>query len=161
MQDDLFGQPTSLSTAAGIEAWNAAQRGFLAHAAATPERLAQVLLAEPDFALGHAARGLFCLLLGRREMVAAARDSLEAARAAQRRAGAVDEHAEILCRAGGGAGVRRRPCREAEDEGERKDGCLRRAARPSRSTVRPVGSDPPSARTGREWAGDGRNHKTH
>lgn len=88
MQDDLFGQPTSLSTAAGIEAWNAAQRGFLAHAAATPERLAQVLLAEPDFALGHAARGLFCLLLGRREMVAAARDSLEAARAAPARPGA-------------------------------------------------------------------------
>ncbi len=96
MQNDLFGQPTSLSTAAGIEAWNATQRGFLSHAAATPERLAQVLRAEPDFALGHAARGLFCLLLGRLEMVAAARDALEAARAAQRRAGATGREAAYL-----------------------------------------------------------------
>jgi tetratricopeptide (TPR) repeat protein len=38
--------------------------------------LEKCLKDSPDFALGHAARGLFCLLLGRRELVTAAQECL-------------------------------------------------------------------------------------
>ncbi|MGV6848882.1 MAG: tetratricopeptide repeat protein [Marinibacterium sp.] len=79
MYDDVFGQPTSLQDARSLEEWNAAQRGFLAHAAVTPTHLGRVLEAEPGFALGHAVRGLFLLLLGRREMRADALQALAAA----------------------------------------------------------------------------------
>lgn len=68
MKHDAFGQPTGLESDKGLQDWNAAQLGFLAHSAATPEHLAAVLRAEPGFALGHAAKGLFLLLLGRREL---------------------------------------------------------------------------------------------
>jgi hypothetical protein len=57
-------------------------RAFLAHGAATPVHLGRVLDAEPDAVLPLAAKGLFCLMLARRETVAAARASAEAARRA-------------------------------------------------------------------------------
>ena len=79
MKHDIFGQPTSLTTQQGIEDWNAVQLGFLAHAAATPGHLSAVLGAEPGFALGHAVKGLFYLLLGRRELFDTARDAYAAA----------------------------------------------------------------------------------
>src|SRR5690606_31689477 len=40
---------------------------------------------DPDFALAQAVRGLSCLLLGRREMIAAAQEAYQAALAAARR----------------------------------------------------------------------------
>lgn len=79
MMQDLFGQSTSLMHNTTLDSWNKAQLGFLAHAAITPEHLGAVLAAEPDFALGQAVKGLFCLLLGRREMMQPARDALRAA----------------------------------------------------------------------------------
>ncbi|PCH65669.1 MAG: tetratricopeptide repeat protein 38 family protein, partial [Rhodobacteraceae bacterium] len=79
MKQDLFGQSTSLMQNATLDSWNKAQLGFLAHAAITPEHLGAVLAAEPDFALGQAVKGLFCLLLGRREMMQPARDALRVA----------------------------------------------------------------------------------
>lgn len=79
MQHDVFGQPASLTHSATLQSWNKAQLGFLAHSAVTPEHLGNVLSAEPEFALGQAVKGLFCLLLGRREMFQAALDALKAA----------------------------------------------------------------------------------
>ncbi|WP_112321103.1 tetratricopeptide repeat protein [Oceanibium sediminis] len=75
---DFSGCETSLPVTA-IEAWNATIRGFLAHAAATPDHLAATLSAAPDFAQGHAVKGLFCMLLGRAEMTQTARDCANAA----------------------------------------------------------------------------------
>ncbi len=80
MQQDIFGQPTSLEQASSLEDWNAAMLGFLAHSAVTPKHLLAVLAAEPGFALGHAVKGLFYILLGRRELLQVARDDLDAAR---------------------------------------------------------------------------------
>ncbi len=80
MQHDIFGQPTGLTQAGSLENWNAAMLGFLAHAAVTPRHLLAVLKTEPGFALGHAVKGMFHLLLGRRELLAVARDDLAAAR---------------------------------------------------------------------------------
>jgi len=80
MHDDIFGQPTSLTSAVARSEWDAAQKGFLAHAAATPSHLAATLGAEPDFAMGHAVKGLFTLLMGRRELDQTAAEALAAAR---------------------------------------------------------------------------------
>ena len=80
MQDVCYGD-TSLQDAAGLNDWNATVRAFLAHGAATPTHLGAVLSANPDFAMAQAVRGLFCMLLGRREMVATANEALVLAKA--------------------------------------------------------------------------------
>ena len=87
MQSDIFGQPTSLTTPVAIEAWNETMMGFLAHAAATPRHLATVLGEAPNFAMGYAVKGLFYLLLGRRELLETARETMDAAWVAKRRIG--------------------------------------------------------------------------
>lgn len=83
MKQDIFGQDTSLADAQALEHWNKVQLGVLAHGAAAPEHLGALLKAAPDFALGQAAKGMFYLLLGRRELLATARDALAAAQAAR------------------------------------------------------------------------------
>ncbi|WP_057461695.1 tetratricopeptide repeat protein [Pseudovibrio sp. POLY-S9] len=70
--DDQFEYTVTLSDKSALTHWNNTILAFLAHSAATPEHLAKTLEADPDFALAQAARGLFCLLLGRREMTATA-----------------------------------------------------------------------------------------
>lgn len=79
MKDVCFGD-TSLQDAASLDAWNATIRGFLGHSAVTPTHLGAVLAANPDFAMAQALRGLFCMLLGRREMVATATEALALAK---------------------------------------------------------------------------------
>lgn len=83
MNHDTFGQQTSIERPDTLADWNAAMLGFLAHAAVTPAHLMSVLEAEPGFALGHAVKGMFYLLLGRRELVAVAEADLAAARRAE------------------------------------------------------------------------------
>lgn len=81
MQRDVNDLAVSLAAPDAVAEWDAVQRGFLAHAAATPLHLGRLLAAAPDFALGHAAQGLFCLLLGRSELLPAARAALRRAEA--------------------------------------------------------------------------------
>ncbi|MEP3333728.1 tetratricopeptide repeat protein [Sedimentitalea sp.] len=76
MKCDVFGLPTSLEQPASLTDWNAAMLGFLAHSAVTPTHLMAVLKAEPGFALGHAVKGMFYLLLGRRELLEVAQGDL-------------------------------------------------------------------------------------
>jgi tetratricopeptide (TPR) repeat protein len=76
--EDLSGMALSLP-ASQAEIWNRVIRGVLSHAASTGPDLNAVLAAAPDFALGQAIRGLSCLLLGRSEMVAVAREAHAAA----------------------------------------------------------------------------------
>lgn len=94
MLQDLNGLTVSLDAGAACDAWNATQSAFLAHGAATPQTLAVTLNATPEFALGHAAKGLFYLLLGRAELVPAAQLALEAARA-----GSADSREAVYVRA--------------------------------------------------------------
>ena len=77
---DQFGYDLTLSDKDAVAAWNKTVTAFLAHGKATPEHLEACLGTAPDFALGHAARGLFCLLLGRKELIATARECLSIAR---------------------------------------------------------------------------------
>ena len=83
-QIDCFGQPTTIAATgndgAGVEAWNATQLAFLAHGAATPDHLGATLAADPEFALAHAVKGMFLLLLGRGELVATAREACSSAK---------------------------------------------------------------------------------
>ena len=80
---DICGAPLSLKTPAALEAWNKMVRAFLAHQAATPQHLGAVLTSEPDFVMGHAARGLFSLMMGRSELWQVAEDARTAAHAAR------------------------------------------------------------------------------
>ncbi|MEM8775504.1 MAG: tetratricopeptide repeat protein [Pseudomonadota bacterium] len=79
MKSDIFGQPTSLKSDVALTAWNEAMLGFLAHAAITPVHLGKALDEEPAFALGHAVKGMFYILLGRRELMQTAIDAYAAA----------------------------------------------------------------------------------
>lgn len=79
MNFDICQSPVSLSTPKAVEDWNGMIRAFLAHGTATPTYLGAVMTAEPDFAMGHAARGLFSLMMGRRELVQTAQDALQSA----------------------------------------------------------------------------------
>ncbi|WP_338550009.1 tetratricopeptide repeat protein [Roseovarius phycicola] len=75
MQFDVFGQPTTLTSPRALDAWNDTLLAFLAHAAVTPKHLGDVLEVEPGFALGHAVKGMFYILLGRREVLQTAHDA--------------------------------------------------------------------------------------
>ena len=79
MMHDIFGQQASLTKASTLNHWNATQLAFLAHGATTPDRLAAVLAEAPDFAHAQAVKGMFYLLLGRRELLQTAQTALTAA----------------------------------------------------------------------------------
>lgn len=80
MTHDIFGQDSSLTNAAALDDWNAVQLGVLSHSAATADHLGAVLSAAPQFALAHAIKGLSLLMLGRSELLEAARGALRDAR---------------------------------------------------------------------------------
>ena len=82
MTQDIFGQTTTIAAGPAIDAWNKTQLAFLAHGAATPGHLGEALTASPDFALGHAVKGMFYALLGRSELMETAREALATARTA-------------------------------------------------------------------------------
>ncbi|MCR9125875.1 MAG: tetratricopeptide repeat protein [Rhodobacteraceae bacterium] len=96
MREDQFGLPVSLNSDAAEADWNATVLAFLAHGATTPQHLAAVLQAEPEFALGQAVKGLFYLLLGRRELYATAAEALRLAEAARRGGGATRREARYV-----------------------------------------------------------------
>lgn len=77
---DASGAETTIANVAALAHWNATIENVLAHAAAAPETLAATLDADPDFALGHAAKGLMIMTLARRELVETARAELALAR---------------------------------------------------------------------------------
>lgn len=81
LQIDCFGQPTTIASTAGVEAWNATQMAFLAHGATTPDHLGAALVADPQFALAHAVKGMFLLLLGRGELLQTAHEAYASAKA--------------------------------------------------------------------------------
>jgi len=83
---DCFGSQLSTGPTTHVEAWNAAQMAFLAHGASTPEHLAKAIESDADFALPVIAKGLFCLLLGRQEMLELAKTTeIDAKAAVERR----------------------------------------------------------------------------
>jgi hypothetical protein len=80
MGHDRFGCALTTRSPEAVAAWDAMALSFLAHGADAPVHLAAALEADPDLAAAHAAKGLFSLMLGRRELVEVARGALDAAR---------------------------------------------------------------------------------
>jgi len=93
---DLNGLAVSLDDPIALNAWNNVQRAFLAHGATTPDHLAIVLTRQPGFALGHAVKGMFYLLLARRELMPVVEADLAAAQSAAAQGGASDREQSFV-----------------------------------------------------------------
>ncbi|MEM5581404.1 tetratricopeptide repeat protein [Roseibium sp. AS2] len=93
---DQFGYDLTLSDKGALAAWNDTVRAFLAHGKTTPQHLETCLSLAPHFALGHATRGLFCLLLGRREFLDTASECLKVARASALHTPLTDRETAVL-----------------------------------------------------------------
>ncbi|GGE89380.1 tetratricopeptide repeat protein [Stappia taiwanensis] len=81
---DPFGYPLTLTEPEALAPWSGTVNAFLAHGKATPDLIGEALACDPQFAMGHATHGLFCLLLGRRELLAVAEGDWRDADAARR-----------------------------------------------------------------------------
>lgn len=81
---DLYGCEVTVENPAALASWNKTVHGFLAHAASTGINLGETLELEPQFALAQSCKGLFSLLLGRRELIQVATEALVEAKASDR-----------------------------------------------------------------------------
>ncbi|MTI42080.1 hypothetical protein JM93_02398 [Roseibium hamelinense] len=82
---DQFGYEITVVNSAVVGHWNKTVLAFLAHGKATPVHLEEAFAEDPDFAFGHAARGLFCMLLGRKELLSTAEECWRFATTASQR----------------------------------------------------------------------------
>lgn len=83
MMYDICQSPVTLSTPQDLQHWDGMILAFLAHGTATPTHLGALLQNQPDFAMGHAARGLFSMMMGRAELVRVAHEAAATARNAR------------------------------------------------------------------------------
>jgi tetratricopeptide (TPR) repeat protein len=113
MTDNYLSHPALQGDATAGADWAAVQIGFLAHSAQTPQAMARLLAAHPDFARGHAVMGMFYLLLGRAELIAPARDALLRARAARALPGTDTHYVQALAAWLGGHPAQAVACYEA------------------------------------------------
>lgn len=72
---DACGLAVTLDNQAALLAWDRTIHAFLRHCRTTPDHLGRTLTEAPQFALGWATKGLFMLLLGRRELVSVAAEA--------------------------------------------------------------------------------------
>lgn len=79
---DSFGQNVMVLNSEVRDEWNGAVMAVMAHSATTSAHVARMIEMDPQFALGQALKGMACLLMGRSEMHAPARDALNAAKQA-------------------------------------------------------------------------------
>ena len=77
---DLHGLALTAASPETARAFNHAVVGYLAYRADAPQRLRQLLAADPDFALGHILKGYFSMLSFNLASVPSAREALETAR---------------------------------------------------------------------------------
>lgn len=96
MLSDFCGNTVSLDNPDAVQSWDRMQRAFLAHGARTADHLAKALELSPGFAMGHAVKGLFMLMLGRRELVGVAVDALATANQCVVGRGATDRERAYL-----------------------------------------------------------------
>ncbi|MEL6437463.1 MAG: tetratricopeptide repeat protein, partial [Pseudomonadota bacterium] len=69
MQFDICRSPISLTSPNALNHWDQMVLAFLAHGSQAPVHLKNLLDAAPDFAMAHAAKSLFSMMMGRRELV--------------------------------------------------------------------------------------------
>ena len=88
MFNDICTAPVSLTRDTSVDHWNQMVQAFLAHSTTAPKHLGAVIEAEPEFAMALAAKGLFSLMMGRRELIAVAQQAHTDAVAALAQGGA-------------------------------------------------------------------------
>ncbi len=84
MKQDIYGCDVTLANENALQAWNKTLHGFLAHSASTGITLGETLEFKPEFALAHSCKGLFSLLLGRKELNEVATEAFAAAKASDK-----------------------------------------------------------------------------
>jgi len=77
MRTDISTYQVSLDDDIALQHWNGVIHGVLCHGQATGDHLNSLLETAPDFAMGHAMKGLACLMLGRRELVQVAQGACD------------------------------------------------------------------------------------
>ncbi|MEL7152074.1 MAG: tetratricopeptide repeat protein [Pseudomonadota bacterium] len=98
MLTDICSCDVSLTRHDALESWNGVVLGVLSHGQMTGDHLTALLTKAPDFAMGHAMKGLACLMLGRRELIEVA----SAANADAKRylaQGSATEREQLWCQA--------------------------------------------------------------
>lgn len=75
MLTDICSCDVSITHRDALDAWNGVVLGVLSHGQTTGDHLSNLIAREPDFAMGHAMKGLACLMLGRRELISAASEA--------------------------------------------------------------------------------------
>lgn len=88
MYHDICTCPVSLTQAASVQHWNNLIQAFMAHGTEAPVHLGALIEAEPDYAMAQAAKGLFSMMMGRRELVSVAQEAHQAALTALAKGGA-------------------------------------------------------------------------
>ncbi|MEM9276970.1 MAG: tetratricopeptide repeat protein [Pseudomonadota bacterium] len=68
IKQDMYGCDVTVSDNAALDTWNKTLKGFLSHAGSTGPDLVETIKLDPQFAIAQASKGLFSLLLGRREL---------------------------------------------------------------------------------------------
>ncbi len=72
---DICDSDIATTSPEALEDWNAMVLAFLAHGTETPTHLGSLLTRQPDLAIAQAAKGLFSMLMGRRELVGTAAEA--------------------------------------------------------------------------------------
>ncbi|MEL7429239.1 MAG: tetratricopeptide repeat protein [Pseudomonadota bacterium] len=80
-RQDQYGCDLTIANAEAEQSWNETLKAFLSHSAKTGDALKATLERDPHFALAHACKGLFSLLLGRRELDGAISTAFSSAQA--------------------------------------------------------------------------------
>ena len=88
MHTDICNCQVSLPDAAAVAEWHGMILGFLSHAKTVPGYLKRVLEMSPDYGMAYAAKGLFAMMMGKRELIAAAQEANQNAQRALAQGGA-------------------------------------------------------------------------
>lgn len=88
MHMDICNCRVSLTDAASVAEWNGMILGFLSHSKTVPGYLKRLLEMSPDYAMAHAAKGLFAMMMGKRELYATAKEAHDNAQMALAQGGA-------------------------------------------------------------------------
>ena len=98
MYHDICTCPISLSDRKALNDWNGVVHGILSHGQSAPVHLAALLERAPEFAMGHAIKGLAVLMLARRELMPVAHESSANAQKALKQGGATQRE-QLWCAA--------------------------------------------------------------
>ncbi|MEM7444974.1 MAG: tetratricopeptide repeat protein [Pseudomonadota bacterium] len=93
---DCRGLDVTAGSALAVSAFDDAIRAFLRHGRDTPDHLKVAFGHDPDLTIAHAAKGLWSVLMGRREVLPVAKQALQDAKSSlSHRGGTAREHAFV------------------------------------------------------------------